>query len=348
VSRSLILGADISRAARLPKRLIAIAKICDARARLSLPNPCRSDFPSEFAKIRDDFNAAAEKLMASVRAVVSSTGAIDSGAREITSASDELSHRTEQQAARLEETAAALDAISAALKTSAAGAKHASEVVASADNDAKQGAVVAKQAVAAMDAISGSSEQIGRIIGVIDEIAFQTNLLALNAGVEAARAGDAGKGFAVVASEVRALAQRSAEATKDIKILISASATQVEAGVRLVAESGKALERIIGQVSEINRTVAAIAKSAQEQAAGVQQINTTINQMDRSTQQNATMVEESTAASHSLSLETSQLAGLVEQFQVGGDGKAATPQTVRNAASDDVAAPAPIPCARAG
>ena len=144
--------------------------------------------------------------MATVCAVISSTSAIDFGAREITSASDDLSHRTEQQAANLEETAAALDEITTALKTSAEGAKHASEVVASADGDAKKGAVVVKQAVEAMDAISSSSEQIGRIIGVIDEIAFQTNLLALNAGVEAARAGDVGKGFAVVASEVRALA----------------------------------------------------------------------------------------------------------------------------------------------
>jgi methyl-accepting chemotaxis protein len=306
-----------------------------------------SHFPSEFAKVRDDFNAAAQKLMATVRAVVSSTSAIDSGAREITSASDDLSHRTEQQAASLEQTAAALDEITAALKTSAEGAKHASDVVASADDDAKKGAVIVKQAVEAMDAISDSSEQIGRIIGVIDEIAFQTNLLALNAGVEAARAGESGKGFAVVASEVRALAQRSAEAAKDIKNLISTSATQVESGVKLVAESGKALERIIGQVSEINRTVAEIARSAQEQAGGLQQINTAMNQMDHSTQQNATMVEESTAASHSLSKETTQLAGLVEQFQVGGSG-AASPQDSKGVASYSCAAPAWAAATKAG
>ena len=305
-----------------------------------------SRFPAEFAKIRDDFNAAAEKLMATVRAVVSSTSAIDSGAREITSASDDLSQRTEQQAASLEQTAAALDEITTALKASAEGAKHASDVVASADDNAKKGAVIVKQAVEAMDAISNSSEQIGRIIGVIDEIAFQTNLLALNAGVEAARAGEFGKGFAVVASEVRGLAQRSAEAAKDIKNLISTSRAQVESGVKLVAESGKALERIIGQVSEINRTVAEIARSAQEQAGGLQQINTAINQMDHSTQQNATMVEESTAASHTLSKETTQLAGLVEQFQVGGDGNATALRAPRPATSDAVAVPSPI--AKAG
>jgi methyl-accepting chemotaxis protein len=307
-----------------------------------------SRFPSEFAKIRNDFNAAAEKLMATVCAVISSTSAIDSGAREITSASDDLSHRTEQQAANLEETAAALDEITTALKTSAEGAKHASEVVASADGDAKKGAVVVKQAVEAMDAISSSSEQIGRIIGVIDEIAFQTNLLALNAGVEAARAGEFGKGFAVVASEVRALAQRSAEAAKDIKTLISTSTAQVESGVKLVAESGKALERIISQVSEINRTVAEIAESAQEQAGGLQQINTAINQMDHSTQQNATKVEESTAASHSLSQETTQLTSLIKQFQVGGDGETMALGESHRHVSDPAAASAPAPIARAG
>ena len=251
--------------------------------------------------------------METVRAVVASAGAIHSGAREISSASDDLSQRTEQQAASLEETAAALDEITATLKKSAEGAKHASQVVASADDDAKKGAVVVKQAVEAMDAISKSSDQIGRIIGVIDEIAFQTNLLALNAGVEAARAGDAGRGFAVVASEVRALAQRSAEAAKEIKGLISTSSSQVGSGVSLVAESGKALERIIAQVSEINRVVAEIAAGAQEQASGLQQVNSAINQMDQSTQQNATMVEESTAASHSLSQETTQLASLIER-----------------------------------
>jgi methyl-accepting chemotaxis protein len=304
-------------------------------------------FPSEFAKIRADFNAAAEKLMETVRVVVSSTSAVRSGAREITSASDDLSRRTEQQAASLGETVAALEEISSTLNHSAAGAKHASEVVASADDDAKKGAIVVKQAVSAMDAISQSSEQIGRILSVMDEIAFQTNLLALNAGVEAARAGDAGKGFAVVASEVRALAQRSAEAAKDIKQLISTSSKQVESGAKLVAESGKAFERIINQVSEINRVVADIATGAQEQATGIQQINTAINGMDRSTQQNATIAEESTAASHSLSQEMTRLAGLIEQFRVG-DGVAVAPREPRGVAPEPSATPARAPSARAG
>jgi methyl-accepting chemotaxis protein len=168
-----------------------------------------------------------------------------------------------------------------------------------------------------MGEIEQSSRKISSIIGVIDEIAFQTNLLALNAGVEAARAGDAGRGFAVVASEVRALAQRSAEAAKEIKTLISASSTQVAAGVTLVGETGKALKRIVGQISEINGVVTDIAGSAQEQATGLNEVNTAVNQMDQVTQQNAAMVEESTAASHALASEADDLARMMSQFKVG-------------------------------
>jgi methyl-accepting chemotaxis protein len=278
-------------------------------------------FAAEYAEVRDDFNAAASKLKAALSAVVATTRTIDASGREISTASDNLSQRTEQQAASIEETAAALEEITTTLKNSAQGAKHAAEVVAAADTDAKKGAVVVREAVKAMDAIATSSNKIGQIIGVIDEIAFQTNLLALNAGVEAARAGDSGRGFAVVASEVRGLAQRSAEAAKEIKALVSTSGAQVETGVKLVAQSGKALESIIAQVSEINKVVAEIASGAQQQATGLQQINAAINQMDQSTQQNATMVEESTAASRSLSEEMNELAKLVGQFHVSDPGE---------------------------
>jgi len=180
-----------------------------------------------------------------------------------------------------------------------------------------------------MDAIAKSAQQISRIIGVIDEIAFQTNLLALNAGVEAARAGDAGRGFAVVASEVRALAQRSAEAAKEIKQLISTSTAQVGQGVDLVAETGRSLERIIAQVTEINEVVTAIASGAKEQSIGLHEVNTAINEMDHVTQQNAAMVEESTAAARSLSQEAAELAKLVNQFRIG-ESKAAMKRELQN------------------
>jgi len=314
-------------------------------------------FTASYAQIRQDFNEAVDKLKATLLAVVSSAGAIETGTREISTAADDLARRTEQQAASLEETAAALTEITATVKKSASGASHARQVVASADEDAKKSAVVVREAVEAMDAIAKSSAQIGQIIGVIDEIAFQTNLLALNAGVEAARAGDAGKGFAVVASEVRALAQRSAEAAKEIKGLISKSSVQVGHGVELVAETGKALERIMAQVSEINTVVSDIAAGAHEQSTGLEQVNTAINQMDLVTQQNASMVEESTAASHSLSQETTQLADLIGRFQVGQakpddalrrELQKAAPHAFRQPGKTPAAAPpAPTPVAAA-
>jgi methyl-accepting chemotaxis protein len=274
-------------------------------------------FSPTYAQIRDDFNEAIDKLKTTILTVVESTGAIQTGAKEISVASDDLSRRTEQQAASLEQTAATLTEITEAVKKSAEGTSHARQVVTAADENAKKSAVVVRQAVDAMSAIAKSSQQISQIIGVIDEIAFQTNLLALNAGVEAARAGEAGRGFAVVASEVRALAQRSAQAAKEIKALISDSKGQVDEGVKLVAETGRSLERIMAQVTDINAVVGDIAAGAHEQSTALQEINGAIEQMNLVTQQNAAMVEESTAAGHSLSEESSKLSQLISQFQVG-------------------------------
>ena len=268
-------------------------------------------------QLKTDFNTAIAQLEQAVAVVVDNVAAIRSGAGEISQASDDLSRRTEQQAASLEETAAALDQITATVNKTADGARQASGVVQQARGDAEKSGVVVRDAVQAMNAIEQSSAEIDNIIGVIDEIAFQTNLLALNAGVEAARAGDAGRGFAVVASEVRALAQRSAEAAKEIKTLISASSQQVGAGVNLVGQTGEALQRIVSRVAEIDGLVSEISASAQEQATGLQQVNTAVNQMDQVTQQNAAMVEESTAASHSLSQEADTLAASVARFRTG-------------------------------
>ena len=274
-------------------------------------------FPAKYETLRVDFNAASERLEQALAGMVASAQIIRNGSAEISSAADDLSRRTEQQAAGLEETAAALDEITVTVRKTASGAKSAADVVMAARGDAQNSGDVVQQAVLAMGQIEKSAQQISQIIGVIDEIAFQTNLLALNAGVEAARAGEAGRGFAVVASEVRALAQRSAEAAKEIKALISTSTAQVSSGVQLVAQTGEALQRIVGRVAEIDGLVTEIAASAQEQAVGLAEVNTAVNQMDQMTQQNAAMVEQSTAASHGMSSEAQNLAASAARFRVG-------------------------------
>jgi methyl-accepting chemotaxis protein len=280
---------------------------------------CRLDerFAEDYEKLRADFNGAMTKLQATVSTVAGNTLGIRAGSGEIAKAADDLSRRTEQQAASLEETAAALDEITATVNRTAEGASQARDLVAGARSQAEQSGEIARQAVDAMNHIAQSSRQVNQIIAVIDEIAFQTNLLALNAGVEAARAGDAGKGFAVVASEVRALAQRSADAAKEIKALISSSSREVGSGVELVGRTQEALEAIVAQVGEISRIVGDIAASAQEQATGLAQVNTAVNQMDQMTQQNAAMVEESTAASRGLAHEAEELARLMAGFRIG-------------------------------
>ena len=298
------------------------------------------DFPGDYAKLKTDFNTAIAQLQQAMGVVLGNVAGIRSGAGEISQAADDLSRRTEQQAASLEETAAALDEITATVNKTASGARQASDVVQSAKGDAETSGVIVRDAVSAMHAIEGSSAQINQIIGVIDEIAFQTNLLALNAGVEAARAGEAGRGFAVVASEVRALAQRSAEAAKEIKTLISASTHQVGSGVKLVGQTGEALQRIVDRVAEIDGLVSEIAASAQEQAVGLAQVNTAVNQMDQVTQQNAAMVEQSTAASHSLAQEAETLQASVAQFKVGETASALATAPAPRAASRP-GAPAP-------
>ncbi|WP_298283867.1 methyl-accepting chemotaxis protein [Acidocella sp.] len=282
-------------------------------------------FAPEYEKLRGDFNQAQDRLQQTMQAIATNTQGVRASAAEITQSSDDLSRRTEQQAASLEETAAALDQITATVRKSAEGAHQAREVVSRAREDAERSGNVVNETVTAMSGIEASSRQISNIIGVIDEIAFQTNLLALNAGVEAARAGDAGRGFAVVATEVRALAQRSADAAKEIKALISTSGAQVETGVRLVNETGEALTRIVEQVNLLNTLIADIAASAGEQATGLAEVNSAVNQMDQVTQQNAAMVEESTAASHALSSEADELGRLVGQFKIDQGNAAPRP-----------------------
>ena len=275
------------------------------------------DFQGDATKMPRDFNAAVESLQATMAGILNAARSIRTGCAEISGAADDLSQRTERQAAGLEQTAAALDQITATVKRSSEGAERARQVTISAKAAAERSGAVVAEAVQAMGGIEKSSRSITQIIGVIDEIAFQTNLLALNAGVEAARAGDAGRGFAVVAQEVRALAQRSADAAKEIKGLISASTDQVGKGVKLVGETGDTLREILTQVAEINELVGEIASSSKEQAVGLAEVNQAVNQMDQVTQQNAAMVEQSTAASHALSTEAAELERLIGRFQVG-------------------------------
>lgn len=270
-----------------------------------------------FAKLKTDFNKALDRLQETMKTILAKTSGVSDSAGEIAQAADDLSRRTEQQAASLEETAAALEEITATVKKTAQNAKEASNIVSTAKGVAEDGGRVVETAVKAMGQIEHSSKQITDIISVIDEIAFQTNLLALNAGVEAARAGDAGKGFAVVASEVRALAQRSSEAAKEIKGLIKESGEHVGLGVKYVGESGDALKRIVDQVVQINALVTEMAEAAQQQSTGIEEVNSAVSQMDQVTQQNAAMVEESTAASRSLASEAAALSELVSFFDVG-------------------------------
>ncbi|GEO85776.1 methyl-accepting chemotaxis protein [Ciceribacter naphthalenivorans] len=268
-------------------------------------------------RLRLDFNNSLDKLQAAMRTVGENTNAIAAGSKEIQSASDDLAKRTEQQAAAVEETAAALEQVTQTVSDSSKRAEEAGSLVARTKSGAEKSGEVVKSAINAMSRIESSSREISNIIGVIDDIAFQTNLLALNAGVEAARAGDAGKGFAVVAQEVRELAQRSANAAKEIKALITTSSEQVRNGVSLVGETGKALTQIVTEVQDINQNVIAIVEASREQATGLQEINKAVNAMDQNTQQNAAMVEETTAASHSLARESETLRNLLSQFRFG-------------------------------
>ena len=338
---------EAERAERAREQELVVAVIARGHEELSrgnLTHRIADSFPPAYEKLKEDFNAAIAQLERTLAVIARTMRGIRANAEDVEKASDDLSHRTEQQAASLEETAAALSQITATVKNAAEGANHARTVVAAADGDAKRGAQVVRQAVDAMGAIEKSAQQISRIIGVIDEIAFQTNLLALNAGVEAARAGDAGRGFAVVAAEVRALAQRSAEAAKEIKGLISASTAQVGQGVARVAETGAALERIMTKVTEVNGVIGGIAAGAKEQAAGLDEVNVAVGQMDQMTQENAAMVNQSTATSRSLSHETAQLADLISQFRLGdADGDDSLRRELQKAAPHAFAAPARAP-----
>lgn len=333
-------------------RVRAVNDVGTALARLAendLAQRITGPFSPEFEKLRTDFNAALEQLQQTMRDITMGTQVIQSSASEVASAAEDLARRTEQQAASLEETAAAVEEITSTVKKAAEGAAHAQRIASAADDGARAASKVVNGAVETMGAIATSAQQISQITGVIDEIAFQTNLLALNAGVEAARAGEAGRGFAVVAQEVRALAQRSAEAAKEIKSLIATSSDLVESGVQRVGETGHSLERIVGQVSEIANLVTEIAAGASQQSTALQEVNEAVSGMDRMTQQNSAMVEESTAAAHSLSNEATRVAEVVGQFKIGEPPRAnGRPAIVAERGAREAHRPAPRKVANGG
>jgi methyl-accepting chemotaxis protein len=312
--------AETDRKARSDEQARVVEVLGKALKRLSdgdLTKGIETEFPQDYEKIRHDFNDAIQSLRETIGGVMQNAGSIRNNTSEITNAADDLARRTEQQAATLEETAAAMEELNSSVRSAVEGATKASEMSEAARRTATDGGEVARLAVEAMDGIKTSSEEISKITSVIENIAFQTNLLALNAGVEAARAGEAGHGFAVVATEVRALAQRSSEAAKQINSLILGSGEQVRQGVELVDKTGSALSLIVEAVSEISQRIAAIASSAREQATGISEINSAVSQLDQVTQKNAAMFEETTAASHSLRAEADALAAAVSKFQTG-------------------------------
>lgn len=277
-----------------------------------------SDFPPSYAAIERDFNMAVSRLSGSLGAVRVNAAGISSGTVEMNQAADDLARRAEQQAASIEETSAAMNEIAQSVTAAAAKAQSAQTIVRKASSDVGNSEEIVRRTVSAIGDIERSSSEIAEIIAVIDGLAFQTNLLALNAGVEAARAGDAGKGFAVVASEVRALAERSAEAARDISARITTTVDRVRSGVELANKTDDSLRLIATGMQDIAGLVESIAGGASEQATSIQQVNLAINDMDGVTQANAAMVEEVTAAVRALSAETQALEEQIGRFRIEG------------------------------
>ena len=313
-------------------------RLAEGDVTVTLDTPFRADLE----RLRIDFNQTTERLNTALAAVRHNAMSIQANSNQMRASADDLSRRTEQQAAALEETSAALDQITATVRSAAVRAEEAGHMVEDTKKNTEHSGTVVRDAMAAMGRIEDASREIGKIINVIDEIAFQTNLLALNAGVEAARAGEAGKGFAVVAQEVRELASRAAGAAKDIKSLITKSGSEVKTGVELVTATGEALQQIGADVLRINDHVKSIVTSAREQTTGLTEINHAVEQMDQVTQKNAAMVEESNAVSHSLAADANGLAELIGQFRTR-DVPAAAP---RASAPRSPAAAPPRPSAQ--
>jgi len=321
----------------------AVKALADGLTRLSegdLRVRLDEGFTETYAQIRDNFNTTIAQLQETIQSIATSTREVASTAGEISSSTTDLSQRTEEQAASLEQTSASMEEISATVKKNAENAQQANQFASGTREVADRGGAVVAQAVSAMARIEESSRKISDIISVIDEIARQTNLLALNAAVEAARAGEAGRGFAVVASEVRSLAQRSSQAAKDIKDLITNSSGQVQEGVELVNKAGASLNEIVESIKKVAEIVAEIASASAEQATGLDQVNIALTQMDEVTQQNSALVEENAAAAKALEQQSKAMDERVSFFQVGDarpEGASASPVSIKRPPAADAA-----------
>ncbi|WP_341909417.1 methyl-accepting chemotaxis protein [Ferrovibrio terrae] len=294
-----------------------LADVTGAMAEGKLTRSVDGAYSGVYGQLKDSVNAMAGKLRDFAARLAETAQVVRNASAEISTASQDLAQRTESQAASIEETAASMHEITTTVKQNADNAEAGNQMAATARNAAEQGGTIMSKVTGAMNGIEESARKIGDIVSLIDEIAFQTNLLALNASVEAARAGEAGKGFAVVAQEVRALAQRSADASKDIKTLISASNSQVKTGADLVGQAGRSLTDIMESVKKVSDIVADIAAASREQATGLDQINTAVGQMDEMTQRNGALVEETSASAQQLATQAQQLAQLVGFFDTG-------------------------------
>lgn len=294
-----------------------VVKVLSSMAQGNLTERMVNQYQGAFDRVKQDSNAMADKLSSIVGEILETASNVQGGAAEIAEGSNDLAGRTEQQASSLEQTAAAMEELTATVRQNSDSAQQANQLASAARDMADRGGEVVASAVEAMDTIEGSSSKISEIVNMIDEIAFQTNLLALNAAVEAARAGEAGKGFAVVAQEVRSLAQRSAEASKEISDLIANSSKEVSQGVGLVNQTGETLTELVGSIKKVADIVAEIAAASTEQANGLDEVNTAVTNMDEMTQQNAALVEETTAAATSMTDQATDLVDLVQFFNTG-------------------------------
>lgn len=326
---------------RIKTAVDALGRALNQLAEGNLAVAIREPFADDLDTLRRDFNNTVERLSHVLSSVKENAVSIEANGRQMRSAADDLARRTERQAASLEQTSAALEEITVTVKTATERAEEASRMVDETRTNAEESGRIVGKAISAMARIEGASNEIGKIINVIDEIAFQTNLLALNAGVEAARAGEAGKGFAVVAQEVRELAQRAAGAAKDIKALVTRSGNEVGTGVKLVQATGEALGRIGADVARINEHMSSIVMAAREQSTGLNEISTAVGQLDQMTQQNAAMVEQTNTSSHTLAQDAEKLSELVGQFRHGQVSEAAFRKAAPAPAQTSVRAGAP-------